>query len=139
MKEHEVPQDPGAVYEGQLRRVTFAVGSDGDYKGVRSSGWEAEIGATSVSIDRTNERIQIAWERVRAGEASPLEYHMVATLLDPMTLATEVRTWTWRVKRHLRPSVWARLSQAWKQAYADVLGLTVEQLEHVPDAPEQVG
>ena len=139
MREADVPQDSGAVYEGQFRRVTFAVGDDGAYEGVPSTGWEAEIAATAVSTDRTNERIRLAWEQVRAGEAAPLAYHMAAALLDPMTLATEVRTWTWRVKRHLRPAGWARLSRSWKQAYADVLGATVEQLESVPDVPEQVG
>ncbi|MEZ4318433.1 MAG: hypothetical protein R3F61_13055 [Myxococcota bacterium] len=136
MRDSDVPQDPGAVYEGQLRRVTWAVGEDGAYRGVPSTGWEAEIGATAVSIDRNNERIHEAWEAVRAGRQSPLAYHMAVALLDVGTLATEVRSWGWRVRRHLDPRVWAGLSASWRQAYADVMGLDVHRLDELPDTPE---
>lgn len=138
MKEEEVPQDDGACYEGQFQRVTFAVAEDGSYKGVVSKGWEAEIGANSVSTDRSNERIQAAWEQVKAGSASPLAYHMAAHMFDATHLATEIGTWTWRVRRHCKPGPWKRLSTSWKQCYADVFGMEPAQLEHVPDEPETV-
>lgn len=138
MKEDEVPQDEGACYQGQFQRVTFAVADDGSYKGVTSTGWEAEIGANAVSSDRTNERIREAWEQVQAGTASPLAYHMASHMFDATHLATEIGTWTWRVRRHLKPGPWGRLSASWKATYAEVFGMEPAALEHVPDAPETV-
>ena len=138
MKESEVPQDSGAVYEGKIRRLTWAVGEDGRYRGVQSQGWEAEIDATAHCTARNNERIQVAHASVLAGTQSPLAYHMVANLLDESGLAMEVGTWTWRVRRHLKPTVFGRLSQTWLKTYAEVLGLSIEELQALPSTPEQL-
>ena len=137
MKDHDVPQDPGAVYEGQLRRVTYAVGPDGAYAGVPSTGWEAEIGATSVSIDRTNERIREAWRGVSDGALSPRVYHMAVNHHDPSSLAIEMGTWACRVRRHRGSQAWKGLSNTWQARYAEALGLSLEELDQLPESPLQ--
>jgi hypothetical protein len=40
--------------------------------------------------------------------------------------------WQWRIRRHLRPANYARLPERLKQRYAQALGLSVEQLQHLP-------
>ena len=133
MKSDDVPQDPGACYEGQLRRLTYAVGEDGTYKGVPSIGWEAEIAATQEATERANARIQKAWEAAREGRTSTLGYHMVAAQMDLMLLSNETGLWRWRIKRHLR-SLPASIDL--HSRYADALGLSVEALGGLPETPE---
>jgi hypothetical protein len=36
--------------------------------------------------------------------------------------------WRWRVRRHFRPEIFARLPRALRQRYADALGITLEAL-----------
>lgn len=134
MKKDEVPQDEGAVYEGTLRRVTYAVGEDG-YEAVKSIGWEAEIAATDVSRTFDNERIVAAWERARAGETSPLPYHMAVARMDELLLSVETGFWRIRIRWDCQ-----RLSNSPKvlAKYAQAMGIPVEQLQTVPDEPEQL-
>jgi hypothetical protein len=40
--------------------------------------------------------------------------------------------WQWRVRRHLQPAHFARLSAEQLGRYADALGKTVDQLRQVP-------
>jgi len=133
MKSDDVPQDPGACYAGKLRRLTYAVGEDGEYEGVPSVGWEAEIEATRVATERANARIRQAWEQARDGATSTLAYHMVAAQMDLMLLSNETGLWRWRIKRHLRalPS-----DDGLLQRYADALGLEVDALVALPEEPE---
>ena len=133
MKKDDVPQDPGAVYEGTLRRVTYAVAEDGSYEGVPSIGWDAEIAATEVSRGFDNERIRAAWEAAVAGRTSPLPYHMAVARMDTLLLSVEtgfLRVTIWWHSRRL-PNDTRVLSD-----YASALGISIDQLVTAPDAPE---
>ena len=135
MKIDDVPQDEGSCYEG-ARRAVYAVGQDGQYAAVPTIGWRAEIDATAVSIDAANDRIRAAWQRAQEGATSPLPYHMEAARMELYLLALEVGMFRWRVKRHFRPAVFARLKPAIMARYARVLAISVERLCLVPDQPE---
>lgn len=135
MKIDEVPQDEGSCYEGG-RRAVYAVGEGGEYAVVPSIGWRPEIDATAVSIDAANDRIRDAWQRARAGETSPLPYHMEAARMELAMLASEAGVFRWRVKRHFRPAVFPKLKPALLARYADVLAIPVDRLRQVPDQPE---
>ena len=137
MKDRDVPQDDGACYAG-ARRLTYAVGEDGRYKGVASSGWEAEIEANAVFIQADNERIAEAWGQVRAGTASPLAYYLALRQMDVALLSAEVGIMAWRVRRHLRPGPFGRLGAGLLERYSDALGVDVARLQKVPDAPEEL-
>ncbi|MCP4805944.1 MAG: hypothetical protein GY913_03890 [Proteobacteria bacterium] len=132
MKKDDVPQDGGAVYEGTLRRVTYAVGEDG-YEPVKSIGWEAEIAATEVSREFDNERITEAWEAARSGATSPLPYHMAVARMDDPLLSVETGFWRLRIRwdKKALPNDSSRLRR-----YSDALGISVEALMSLPDAPE---
>ena len=137
MKVRDVPQDAGSCLDqAGHQRVNDAVRDDGRYEPVPTVGWQAEIDATAVSAEFERARIRTAWEEARAGRQSPLAYHMVAASMDVGLLATEARLWAWQVRRHLRPDVFARLKAADLARYAGALGLSVEQLRGLPDAPE---
>ena len=69
--------------------------------------------------------------RVLRGEASPLEFHMYDRRMDLPTLAQTTGLWRWRIRRHLRPAVFARLPERLLLRYADALGISLEQLKAV--------
>jgi hypothetical protein len=73
--------------------------------------------------------------RAKAGQSSPLEYWMYARRMDLPLLSQSTGIWQWRVRRHFRPEIFARLNDAFLSRYAEALGIRVEQLKALP--PEQ--
>jgi hypothetical protein len=69
---------------------------------------------------------------VLAGRSSPLEYWMYAQRLDLPQLSQVTGLWQWRIRRHFRPEIFAKLSQKVLESYAWVMGITVEQLRKLP-------
>ncbi len=52
--------------------------------------------------------------------------------MDIPLLSQVTGLWQWRIRRHMRPAVYARLSNALLERYAQALGLTVDQLKRLP-------
>jgi hypothetical protein len=135
MDKDSVPQDASPTYGG-LRKLLYAVDESGNYTGVQSSGWEAESFSTELAVAELNRQRDDAWRRARAGEASALEYHMYRCRLDLETLARVSGIWRWRVRRHLRPSVFATLPEGVLRRYAEAMGVGVEELRILPPSPD---
>jgi hypothetical protein len=130
MRERDVPQEGNAVLEGH-RKAVYAVGADGKLKIVASRGWEVEETVTRQAVEDLERRAEDARRRVLAGSASPLEYHMYRARMDVALLAQAVGIWRWRVRRHFRPQVFARLSPDLRRRYADALGIDPAALQRV--------
>lgn len=130
MKLDEVPQD-GLEYKDRdkLRKLMYATDKDGHYTGVPSAGWEAENAATKAAWDEVEEQLQETEAAVRAGTLSPIAYWMHKRLMDTSILAKYVGKWNWTVKRHLKPSVFAGLSDKVLQQYADVFEISLAALK----------
>ncbi|MDR1424046.1 MAG: hypothetical protein LBI92_05525 [Azoarcus sp.] len=126
----DVPQEGNATHVGQHRRV-YARGSDGRLGLVASRGWEVEEIVTLQATKAFDDLAEAARARGRAGSAAPLEFHMYRARMDEALLAQAVGLWRWRVHRHLRPEVFARLSPALRARYAAALGIDVACLETV--------
>jgi hypothetical protein len=110
----------------------YARGADGRMVLVPSRGWEAEEIVTAQAVDALVALAQEARARVLAGTAAPLEYWMHARRMDVALLSQTSGFWQWRVRRHLRPAGFARLSPRQRQRYADALGLSVDALGRLP-------
>lgn len=136
MKLTDVPQQADALYEGETKLV-YAVNESGKLQGAATSGWEAEIIALKDAVDELSQQAQQAYERVLAGASSPLEYHMYANRMDLPMLAQAMGRFQWQVKRHFHPQRFAKLSDKTRQAYASVLGISVTQLNQLPDLRAQ--
>jgi hypothetical protein len=95
---------------------------------VESRGWEVEEVVTRQALAELERHAQQARERVSAGRSSPLEYHMYRARMDVALLAQATGLWRWRVRRHFRPEIFARLPRALLQRYADAIGVTPEEL-----------
>jgi hypothetical protein len=130
MKETDVPQED-SFYQGG-HRACYATDEKGHYKIVPSRGWEVEKIFTAQAIDEVDREIFETHQKVLAGELSPLAFHMTARLMTPTLLAQNMEIWTWRVRRHLRPAVFRKLSMRMLDRYARCLDLSVEALKEVP-------
>lgn len=131
MKREEVPQDAVAHF-GSGRKAMYALDRDGHYVTVASSGWEVEAVVTGDAVAEYARLAAEARARVERGESSPLEFHMYDRRMDPPVLAQTAGVWQWRLRRHLRPEGFARLSAKRLQAYADALGMSPEDLKVLP-------
>ena len=49
--------------------------------------------------------------------------------MDLSIVASYTGFWKWQIKRHLKPSVFNKLSEAKLKKYADVFEITVEELK----------
>lgn len=130
MRERDVPQEGNAVLEGH-RKAVYAVGEDGKLRIVPSRGWEVEETVTRQAVEELERRADEAKRRALAGQTSPLEYHMYRARMDVALLAQATGLWRWRVRRHFRPDVFARLSADLRRRYADALGIDPPTLERV--------
>ncbi|MEJ2201180.1 MAG: hypothetical protein P8X63_09235 [Desulfuromonadaceae bacterium] len=125
MRKKDVPQDLG-IAEG-MKEVVYAVDEDGRYQLVPSAGWEPKNVANGQAWEIISGQIEQVKQQIKAGKLSPLAYHMVKNQMDEKLLAQYVGMFKWRVRRHLNPRVFARLSQAVLQQYATLFGLSVAQ------------
>ncbi len=130
MKAHEVPQDD-SVLEGR-RRACYALDAQGHYVVVASRGWEVERIVNEHARDALREELEAVRLQVLAGKVSALAYHMTVCQMDYRLLAANTGLSRFRVRRHLRPKVFARLSHAVLERYAHAFGLSVAELARLP-------
>jgi hypothetical protein len=127
MREREVPQEVNRSLAGH-RKAVYAVADDGKLRLVPSQGWEVEEIVTRQAVEDLERHAEEARLRALAGAASPLEYHMYRARMDVALLSQATGIWRWRVRRHFRAGVFARLPLALRRRYAEALGIPVETL-----------
>jgi hypothetical protein len=132
MRSREVPQDDSRMHPGE-RKLAYAVDENGNYVTVPYSGWDVEELVTSQAIEEFQRAARDAYERSARGETAPLEYHMYARRMDVQVLAQSTGVLKMTVRRHLRRSTFEKLKPAKLRRYADVLGLTIDELQRLPD------
>lgn len=131
MNEKAVPQDNSSTYANNKKAI-YATKADGSIDIVASSGWEVEEEATKQALRELENLAKEAYKEVKEGRKSPLYYHMYKARMDLMTLAQAVGRFQFSIKRDFKPSRFAKLSDKRLQAYADVLGISVESLKTLP-------
>ena len=134
MNEDEVPQDRIPSYGGR-RKLFYAVDRSGAYVTVPSSGWEAEAVATGAALDEIDRLVADAWRRASAGATSPLEYYMHYRRMDVALLAKTTGLSRWRIRRHFRPAVHARLADRVLARYGAALSIAVATLKILAERP----
>jgi hypothetical protein len=130
MKKADVPQEE-SMLEGH-QRACYALDEQGRYVVVGSIGWEVEKVVNSQANDEVRQAIAVALARVRAGTMSPLGYHMARRQMDIAMLSAYSGISRFRVRWHLRPGPFSRLTSALLQCYADALHLSVDELRQMP-------
>ena len=129
MEINDIPQDNSKIFRGQ-RKVVYAT-QNGNYQTGTSSGWETEEFATEQAVEELNQLTAEALDAVKRGEKSPLFYYMYRYRFDLPSLAQATGFWQWQIKRHFKPSVFAKLSDKVLERYADVFGVAILELQKV--------
>lgn len=132
MRKTDVPQDDGM--NTGLKEIAYAVDEDGRYVKVSSLGWEPKNIANAQAWEVIDEEVRSQIRLIREGKRSPIAYHLARNLMSVGLLASYVHLPRWRVKRHLKPSVFNRLKPELIQRYADLFGLTPQELRRIPEA-----
>ncbi|HPC85351.1 MAG TPA: hypothetical protein P5238_08365 [Smithellaceae bacterium] len=130
MNVREVPQDI-TYYEGK-KRACWALNDEGKYVIVPSSGWEVEAVVNGLAVDEMAASLEATRKAVLAGGKSPLCYHMERRQMTPEILGKTAHIAAFRVKRHFRPDVFAKLRPSILERYAKALAVTLEELKTVP-------
>lgn len=130
MEKENVPQDKSNLTKNNVKELLYATDENGEYTTTLSTGWEPKTIALSNSIDEINERIADARQQVLDGEASPILYFMELNKMDLTILSSYVGLWKWRVKRHFKPNVFAKLNDNILKKYADTFDISVEELKN---------
>ena len=130
MKETELPQEKGALQD--FTELCYVTDDEGNYTTLSSWGWEVKSIALEASLSRLQEQIDEAKADVLAGRKSPIVYYMLLNRMDWAVLADAMHRWQWVIKRHAKPSVFKKLSTKTLQQYAEVFGITVEELCEIP-------
>jgi hypothetical protein len=130
MEKDKVPQDQSNLTKNNVKELLYATDENGNYTTTLSTGWEPKTIALSNSIDEINERIAEARQQVINGEASPIVYFMEVNKMDLTILSSYVGFWKWRVKRHFKPSVFAKLNDKILKKYADTFEVSIEDLKN---------
>jgi hypothetical protein len=128
MKLSEVPKDDANILEGKTSFVQYAVDENGNYVQAKSPGFQPVNIALEQAWDEVNERLTEALELIAKGEKSPLYFFMHREIMDYSILAEYMGLMRWRVKRHMKPKVFAKLKPAILEKYARVF-----KLENISD------
>lgn len=131
MDVNKVPQDKQYYRERDKgAKLVYAVGKDGKYTSVITMGWDPEHAATKGAWDAVEEELADIASKVTAGELSPIAWYMRKNLMDIPLLAGYSGKWQWQVRRHMKPSVFNKLSPKTIDQYAAVFKITAQQLLH---------
>jgi hypothetical protein len=129
MKRQEVPQNRQLF--GEQREICYAVDEDGRYVLVRSAGWEPANIANGEAWKAIGLEADAVAAKVRAGELSPLAWHMARSQMDPGMVAAYMRISRWRVRRHMMPGPFRRLRRDLLERYAAVFRIRPEEIDIV--------
>jgi len=128
MKKEDVPQDISAL--GKItREVCYATDKSGRYVTELSKGWDVKITALDTAWSDIDNRVEAARQKVLKNEASPLLFFMEKGLMEPGILSEYTGFWQWQIKRHLKPDVFIKLSDKKLERYAEVFGVSVDDLK----------
>jgi hypothetical protein len=125
--------DPGRAPERWQRIVSYETGPDGRVRAVQDDGFVASNLVHSEAWEDIHHKVTEARAGVERGTLSPIAYWMEVNLLDSKLLARYVGLCHWRVRRHLRGPVFARLPDRILQRYTWVFRLpSIEALRTLP-------
>ncbi len=130
MDKFHVPQDDENFMQGKTRDVCYVVDENGNYTTALSSGWEVKNIVFKQTWNEINENLQATLEKVRSGELSPIAYFMEKSLMDIKLLSAYTNFTKRKIKKHFKPSEFAKLDNDTLQIYADVFGITLDELKN---------
>ena len=120
------------LFNDGLPKAYYKHNDNGQYVLETNAPWAEKVSvALIISGNRANlEEIRKA---VIAGQKSPICYYMEMRQLTPGMLAKAAGISVFRVKRHFRPEIFAKLKPSVLNRYTNALRVTLEELKTVPN------
>ncbi|GAB6269826.1 MAG: hypothetical protein PHW12_07840 [Smithella sp.] len=137
MKVNDVPQDDVFDYSAGIKKGNYALDDNGKYVMVPSKGWVVDEMINKMAYDEYKVKEEETRQAVLAGRKSPLAYYMELRQMTPDILGKTAGIAAFRVKRHLRPEIFAKLKPDVLDSYAKALDITMEELKTVPKNPRE--
>ncbi|KIE18464.1 hypothetical protein DS62_10440 [Smithella sp. SC_K08D17] len=137
MKVNDVPQDDVIDYSAGIKKGNYALDDNGKYVMVPSKGWVVDEMINKMAYDEYKVKEEETRQAVLAGQKSPLAYYMELRQMTPDILGKTAGIAAFRVKRHLRPEIFAKLKPDVLDSYAKALDITMEELKTVPKNPRE--
>jgi hypothetical protein len=132
MKVNEVPQDDVFDYSQGIKKGNYALDDEGKYVMVPSKGWVVDEMINRMAYVEYKAKEEETRKAVLAGKKSPLAYYMELRQMTPEILGKTAGIAAFRVKRHLRSEIFAKLKPDVLDSYAKALDITREELKTVP-------
>lgn len=130
MKKSEVPQDKSSLADKNYKELYYAIDETGKFTTELSTGWEPKTIVQEYNLNHLKQIIEEVRTKVKNGETSPIEYFMELNRMDWTILADYMNLWVWRVKRHRKPNVFAKLSEKTLKKYAETFNISVSELKN---------
>ncbi|MEE9913356.1 MAG: hypothetical protein K4571_16725 [Deltaproteobacteria bacterium] len=115
-----------------LKRGQYTPDDQGKYVLDTHPSWPETV-VNGLFVSEIRAHIEEARKAVLAGKKSPLYYHMARRQMTPAILAKTSGIAVFRVKRHLRPEIFSKLSPSVLDRYANALVVSQEELKSVPN------
>lgn len=128
MRKDQVPQDDGKMLDGKTRDLYYVLDENGNYVQALSQGWDPKTTVLQQAWDEISEHAQEAKKQVLAGKFSPLYYHMEKTQMDLKLVSEYTGFSKGKIKEHLTPEGFGKLTEAEKNAYAETFNLPAGSL-----------
>jgi hypothetical protein len=117
MKVHEVPQDAENYYEDWGGRKVYALDNQGHMTGAIQNGWAVETFCMGLAWKEVKRKVDLALELVGQGSLSPLGVHIEARMTNVALTAAQTGIPRWKVRGHLKPRNYAKLTIDQKKPY----------------------
>jgi len=124
----KIPQNKNNLHNGTYKTIVYAVDESGKYVAAQTSGWEPEDIAHEQAWEDINKIIEDTRQEVLAGKLSPIAYFMEKSIMTPTRLSGMVDFSKRKIKKHMKPKGFAKLTKEQLAEYADALEITVDDL-----------
>ncbi len=119
------------IFNDGLPKRYYKHNDKGQYVLETEAPWAEKVSCTLI-ISGNRSILEAIRQAVLAGQKSPLCYYMEMRQMDPGMLAKAAGIALFRVKRHLRPEIFAKLKASVLIRYTKALRVTLEELKTVP-------
>lgn len=121
-------QDEKLIYQNNRELFYFFDKEKNCYTRAIAYQYEANQVIIKQGWDALEARIHRICEKVIAGKLSPLAYYMERSQMEVPMLAQYAGIRKWRVKKHLLPRGFSKLSREDLEKYTKALDISIEQL-----------
>jgi hypothetical protein len=121
------------IFNDGLPKKYYKHDDNGQYVLEADAPWAEKVSCALI-ISGNRAYLEEIRKAVLAGQKSPLCYYMEMRQMDPGILAKAAGIAAFRVKRHLRPEIFAKLKPSVLNRYTKALRVTLEELKTVPNS-----